>query len=115
MPSFRQCALILCAGFSIAAAGANTSSVPAKPLGVPVSGPVRAQHLTVELLPLEGSIQPGGSATIGLHFTLDRGWHVYWVNAWRLRGAAKYQMDATPGITAGQCSFPAPAGCRLGR
>jgi DsbC/DsbD-like thiol-disulfide interchange protein/cytochrome c biogenesis protein CcdA len=115
MPSFRQCALILCAGLSVAAAaGANPSTVPAKPLGVPVAGPVRAQHLTVELLPLEGSIQPGGSATIGLHFALDKGWHVYWVNAGDSGEPPGIKWTLPPGITAGAMQFPAPRRLPLG-
>jgi thiol:disulfide interchange protein/DsbC/DsbD-like thiol-disulfide interchange protein len=108
MPSFRQCALILCAGLSVAAAaGAN-------PVGVPVAGPVRALHLTVELLPLEGSIQPGGSATIGLHFTLDKGWHVYWVNAGDSGEPPSIKWTLPPGITAGAMQFPAPRRLPLG-
>ncbi len=115
MPSFRQCALILCAGLSIAAAaGANISDVPAKPVGAPVAGPVRVQHLTVELLPLEGSIQPGGSATIGLHFTLDKGWHVYWVNAGDSGEPPSIKWTLPPGITAGAMRFPAPRRLPLG-
>ena len=70
MRCLRQIALILCAAWAVAAVAAP-----------PVEGPVRAQHLTVELLPLDSSIQPGGTSLIGLHFTLDKGWHVYWVNA----------------------------------
>jgi thiol:disulfide interchange protein/DsbC/DsbD-like thiol-disulfide interchange protein len=120
MPSFRQRALlwksvrvILCAGLSIAAAaGANAANGPDKPLGVP--GPVRAQHLTVELLPLEGSIQPGGSAVIGLHFTLDKGWHVYWVNAGDSGEPPSIKWTLPPGITAGAMQFPAPRRLPLG-
>jgi thiol:disulfide interchange protein DsbD len=112
MPSFRQCALILCAGLSIAAAAG--ADVPAKPLGVPVAGPVRALHLTVELLPLEGSIQPGGSAAIGLHFKLDKGWHVYWVNAGDSGEPPSIKWALPPGITAGAMQFPAPRRLPLG-
>ncbi len=93
---------------------AGASNVPAKPLGVPVEGPVRAQHLTVELLPLEGSIQPGGSATIGLHFTLDKGWHVYWINAGDSGEPPSIKWNLPPGITASAMQFPAPRRLPLG-
>ncbi len=55
---------------------ANTSDPPQ-----PVAGPVRAQHLTVELLPLHDSIQAGGNDLVGLHSAYNKGWHVYWINA----------------------------------
>jgi thiol:disulfide interchange protein len=112
MPSFRQCALILSAGLSVAAA--NASNTPSKPMGVPVEGPVHAQHLTVELLPLESSIQPGGSATVGLHFTLEKGWHVYWVNAGDSGEPPSIKWTLPAGISAGAMQFPAPRRLPLG-
>jgi thiol:disulfide interchange protein len=80
----------------------------------PVEGPVRAQHLTVELLPLDGSIQPGGSEVVGLHFTLDKGWHVYWVNAGDSGEPPRIKWNLPAGITAGAMQFPAPRRLPLG-
>ena len=80
----------------------------------PVEGPVRAQHLTVELLPLEGSIQPGGSTSVGLHFNLDKGWHVYWVNAGDSGEPPRIKWTLPAGITAGAMQFPAPRRLPLG-
>ena len=114
MPRFRQRALfrnclwlILCAGLHRPAA--NAADPPQ-----PVVGPVRAQHLTVELLPLHDSIQPGGTALIGLHFTLDKGWHVYWVNAGDSGEPPTIKWTLPPGITAGAMQFPAPRRLPLG-
>jgi DsbC/DsbD-like thiol-disulfide interchange protein len=103
MRSLRQIALVLCAAWTVAAVAAS-----------PVEGPVRAQHLTVELLPLEGSIQPGGSSLIGLHFTLDKGWHVYWVNAGDSGEPPSIKWTLPAGITAGPMLFPAPRRLPLG-
>jgi thiol:disulfide interchange protein len=104
MPSLRQIAstlcLTLCAGLTATAA--------------PVVGPVRAQHLTVELLPLEGSIQPGGTAAVGLHFNLDKGWHVYWVNAGDSGEPPRIKWTLPEGITASAMQFPAPRRLPLG-
>ena len=115
MPRFRQRALfrnslwlILCAGLAIVPA-ANAADPPQ-----PVVGPVRAQHLTVELLPLHDSIQPGGNALIGLHFTLDKGWHVYWINAGDSGEPPTIKWKLPPGITAGAMQFPAPRRLPLG-
>jgi DsbC/DsbD-like thiol-disulfide interchange protein/cytochrome c biogenesis protein CcdA len=102
MPSLRQLALILCIGVTVAAAAA------------PVQGPVRAQHLTVELLPLSGSIQPGGDELVGLHFTLDKGWHVYWVNAGDSGEPPSIKWKLPTSITAGAMQFPAPRRLPLG-
>src|SRR5580704_12857464 len=103
MSSLRQIAsllcLTLCAGLATAA---------------PVEGPVRAQHLTVELLPLENSIQPGGTTTVGLHFNLDKGWHVYWVNAGDSGEPPRIKWTLPDGITAGAMQFPAPRRLPLG-
>src|SRR5580704_12326256 len=103
MSSLRQIAsllcLTLCAGLATAA---------------PVEGPVRAQHLTVELLPLENSIQPGGTTTVGLHFNLDKGWHVYWVNAGDSGEPPRIKWNLPQGITAGAMQFPAPRRLPLG-
>src|SRR5580658_9178387 len=118
MPRFRQRALfrnslllILSAGLAIVSA-ANASDLPPKP--VPVAGPVRAQHLTVELLPLHDSIQPGGSDLIGLHFTLDKGWHVYWINAGDSGEPPTIKWTLPAGITAGAMQFPAARRLPLG-
>jgi DsbC/DsbD-like thiol-disulfide interchange protein len=39
-----------------------------------------APHVQVELLADGASIQPGRDATVGVHFLLEEGWHVYWRN-----------------------------------
>ena len=84
------------------------------PKAAPIAGPVRAQHLTVELLPLHDSIQPGGSDLIGLHFTLDRGWHDYWINAGDSGEPPTIKWTLPAGITAGAMQFPAPRRLPLG-
>src|SRR3984885_6214445 len=103
MPGFRQYFLFLCAALTAALA-----------VAAPVTGPVRAQHLTVELLPLSGSIQPGATQLIGLHFTLDKGWHVYWVNAGDSGEPPSVKWTLPPSITAGPMQFPAPRRLPLG-
>ena len=108
MPIVRQIARFLCAGLTLTSAAATT------PVPAPVAGPVHAQHLTVELVPLEGSIQPGGSAQVGLHFLLDKGWHVYWINAGDSGEPPSIKWNLPAGITAGAMQFPAPRRLPLG-
>ncbi len=117
MPRFRERALfrksswlLLSAGLALApAAHAADSPKPA-----PVAGPVKAQHLTVELLALHDSIQPASNALIGLHFTLEKGWHVYWTNAGDSGEPPTIKWTLPPGITAGAMQFPAPRRLPLG-
>jgi thiol:disulfide interchange protein len=101
--NLRHYALLLCACLITGAAFA-----------APVTGPVRAQHLTVELVPLQSSIQPGGTLLVGLHFTLDKGWHVYWVNAGDSGEPPSIKWTLPAGITAGAMQFPAPRRLPLG-
>jgi thiol:disulfide interchange protein/DsbC/DsbD-like thiol-disulfide interchange protein len=115
MPRFRQRAifqnflrLILFAGL-LTVPAANASDLPQ-----PVTGPVRAQHLTVELLGLHDSIQPGGNDLVGLHFTLDKGWHIYWINAGDSGEPPSIKWKLPAGITAGAIQFPAPRRLPLG-
>jgi hypothetical protein len=45
------------------------------------AGPVKAAHLTAELLSSAPAIAPGGSTKVALVLYLEPGWHVYWVDA----------------------------------
>jgi DsbC/DsbD-like thiol-disulfide interchange protein/cytochrome c biogenesis protein CcdA len=112
MPSLRRIAPTLCLTLSVMMGAGLTAA--AATTTAPVEGPVRAQHLTVELLPLEGSLQPGGTSTVGLHFNLDKGWHVYWVNAGDSGEPPRIKWTLPEGITAGPMQFPAPRRLPLG-
>lgn len=80
----------------------------------PIQGPVHALHLTVDLVPLSGSIQPGATTEVGLHFLLDKGWHVYWSNAGDSGEPPRIQWKLPRGITADPIQFPAPQRLPLG-
>jgi thiol:disulfide interchange protein/DsbC/DsbD-like thiol-disulfide interchange protein len=103
MQGLRQFALLFCA-FLVAAVAA-ASNTPSS---------VRAQHLTVDLLSLDNPVQPGADTTVGLHFTLDKGWHVYWLNAGDSGEPPNIKWTLPAGITAGPLQFPAPRRLPLG-
>ena len=71
-------------------------------------GPVKAQHLTVELVSLGPAIAPGGKQVVGLVITLEEGWHVYWVNAGDSGEPPRINWTLPKGITAGPMRFPIP-------
>src|SRR3984885_10358837 len=77
-------------------------------------GPVKAQHLTAELVALSPSIAPGGTLQVGLVLTLEEHWHVYWINAGDSGEPPKITWTLPPGITAGPMQFPIPSRLPLG-
>jgi len=77
-------------------------------------GPVRAQHLTAELVALSPAIAPGGTQQVGLLLTLDKHWHVYWINPGDSGEPPKIAWTLPAGITAGPMQFPIPKRLPLG-
>jgi thiol:disulfide interchange protein DsbD len=77
-------------------------------------GPVKAQHLTAELVSLAPGVSPGGSVQVGLVLTLEEKWHVYWVNAGDSGDPPKIKWTLPEGITAGPMQFPIPQRLPLG-
>jgi thiol:disulfide interchange protein len=77
-------------------------------------GPVKAQHLTAELVSLAPGIAPGGTLQVGLTLTLEEHWHVYWVNAGDSGEPPKIKWTLPDGITAGPMQFPIPERLPLG-
>jgi thiol:disulfide interchange protein len=77
-------------------------------------GPVKAQHLTAELVSLAPSIAPGGTLQVGLVLTLEEHWHVYWSNAGDSGEPPKIDWNLPKGITAGPMQFPIPSRLPLG-
>ncbi len=77
-------------------------------------GPVKAQHLTAELVTLAPGIAPGGTLQAGLVLTLEEHWHVYWINAGDSGEPPKITWTLPDGITAGPLQFPIPSRLPLG-
>jgi DsbC/DsbD-like thiol-disulfide interchange protein len=65
-------------------------------------------HAKVELLSETSTLTPGKPVTLGLHFTMDKGWHIYWINP----GDAGLTTSATfklpMGFKAGKMLWPIP-------
>ncbi|QNI38071.1 protein-disulfide reductase DsbD family protein [Edaphobacter albus] len=77
-------------------------------------GPVKAQHLTVEMVSMAPSIAPGGTLDVGLVITLEEKWHVYWINAGDSGEPPRIKWTLPHGITAGPMQFPVPTRLPLG-
>ena len=77
-------------------------------------GPVKAQHLTAEMVELGQAIAPGGTQVLGLVLSLEKGWHVYWMNAGDSGEPPKIAWTLPAGMTAGEMQFPIPQRLPLG-
>jgi thiol:disulfide interchange protein len=77
-------------------------------------GPVKAAHLTVEMVSLGPAIAPGGTQEVGLVLTIDEHWHVYWVNAGDSGEPPHVEWTLPAGMTAGAMEFPIPERLPLG-
>src|SRR3984885_10115554 len=101
--------LLACASLFLAPARAQLQVV-----GDGGPGPVKAQHLTAELVSLSPNIAPGGTLQVGLVLTLEEHWHVYWINAGDSGEPPKITWTLPEGITAGPMKFPIPSRLPLG-
>ncbi len=94
----------LCALFSSVWAHAQLQEV-----GDGGPGPVKSQHITVELVSLAPSVAPAGNLQVGLVITLEEKWHVYWMNAGDAGDPPKIAWSLPQGVTAGPMQFPIPS------
>jgi DsbC/DsbD-like thiol-disulfide interchange protein len=76
-----------------------------------IAAPARGatiQHGTLDLVAENAWISPGQSFTIGLHFKLEHGWHIYWKNPGDSGEPPRVAWQLPQGITAGEIEWPAP-------
>src|SRR5690349_9803447 len=69
---------------------------------------VPAPHARVELISRQTAIAPGAGLQLGIHFTLEPGWHVYWINPGDSGQPPSFQWQLPPGFTAGEVQWPRP-------
>lgn len=65
-------------------------------------------HVKVEMLVEQTSVQAGASVTLGLHFRMQKGWHLYWQNPGDSGQAPSITWTLPDGFTAGDILWPAP-------
>jgi DsbC/DsbD-like thiol-disulfide interchange protein len=70
--------------------------------------PVQAKHAQVELLSLQADAAPGSDLLVGVHFVLEKGWHIYWLNPGDSGQPPSFQWHLPPGFTAGAIEWPRP-------
>ena len=80
------------------------AAIPAVARAAEVSIP----HGTVDLLSSQESIQPGHPIMLGLHFRLENGWHIYWINPGDSGEPPRLQWKLPAGVRAGEIEWLAP-------
>ncbi|HJX83226.1 MAG TPA: protein-disulfide reductase DsbD domain-containing protein, partial [Candidatus Angelobacter sp.] len=68
---------------------------------------VPVKHAQLELLAQSAS-SPGKPLWLGVHFVLEKGWHIYWVNPGDSGQPPVFQWQLPPGFSAGDIQWPRP-------
>jgi len=93
---------------------ARTCPAQLREVGTSAPGPIKAPHLSAELISNSGTISPGGKTRVALALTLEPCWHVYWVYAGDSGEAPEVQWSAPLGISMEPMQFAAPSRLPLG-
>ncbi len=83
--------------------------VPIVAIGsVPEIGPVQRDHIEVELVAEQRSVEPGGSVRVGLRMLPDQDWHTYWVNPGDSGLPIRLEWTAPTGTSISDVRWPYP-------
>lgn len=95
--------VLLTIGWILAGSGIGVSPSLAQDTGAVRKGPV-----TVELLAERDTAKPGETVWLGLKFTLDPDWHVYWINPGTAGYPPSVEWRLGSGIAVDPLRFPVP-------
>jgi thiol:disulfide interchange protein DsbD len=65
-------------------------------------------HARVELIARQNSITAGKDLQLGVHFVLESGWHIYWINPGDSGQPPVFKWQLPAGFTAGEIEWPRP-------
>jgi thiol:disulfide interchange protein DsbD len=69
---------------------------------------VQAKHAQVEFLSRQAAVRPGQELLVGVRFSLEPGWHIYWVNPGDSGQPPAFKWQLPEGFTAGEILWPRP-------
>lgn len=69
---------------------------------------VPARHARVELVSREKAGAPGSDLKLGVHFMMEKGWHIYWINSGDSGQPPVLKWQLPAGFTAGEIEWPRP-------
>jgi len=70
--------------------------------------PAQPQHAHVELLSRQSAIVPGANVQLGVHFVLESGWHIYWINPGDSGQPPGFKWQLPAGFSIGEIQWPRP-------
>src|SRR5215813_11260350 len=70
--------------------------------------PIHAKHAQVELVSRQASTGPGKELLLGIHFVLEKGWHIYWINPGDSGQPPALKWKVPDGFVAGEIQWPRP-------
>jgi DsbC/DsbD-like thiol-disulfide interchange protein len=76
--------------------------------GLCLADSVQARHARVELVSAQSSAAPGQQLWLGIHFSLEKDWHIYWTNPGDSGQPPVLQWQLPSGSTAGTVEWPVP-------
>ena len=77
-------------------------------LGVTAEAQQATEHAHVELLSRQNSVVPGSDLQLGVHFVLESGWHIYWINPGDSGQPPAFNWQLPKGFSAGEIQWPRP-------
>jgi len=69
---------------------------------------VTIPHGTVDLIAESQWVSPGRSFDVGLHFLLEKGWHIYWINPGDSGEPPRIEWRLPAAVIASPIEWPAP-------
>lgn len=66
------------------------------------------QHAKVELIARQVAVTPGKDLQLGVHFMLEKGWHIYWINPGDSGQPPSFKWHLPPEFSVGEIQWPRP-------
>ena len=72
------------------------------------AGPVQAKHAQVELIAQPLTSVNEERQLLGVHFVMEKGWHIYWVNPGDSGQPPAFKWQVPLGVVVGEIQWPRP-------
>lgn len=69
---------------------------------------VQAKHARIELISQKPDFEPGKEQLLGVHFVMEAGWHIYWINPGDSGQPPVLKWQLPEGFQAGEIQWPRP-------
>ena len=73
-----------------------------------IAQPGPTQHAKVELIARQVAVSPGKDLQLGIHFVLEKGWHIYWINPGDSGQPPSFKWQLPSGFSAAEIQWPRP-------